>query len=221
MTTFTCKLGTLSLEVMPFGLMNAAETCKRMITNALKRLSLVTVYIDDVVIFSESQKSHLDQIMVVMEGISRLHLKIKLIKWYFAQSFIKLLAHVVYLSNIKVDSEKISRIKNAPRPTSETEMRSFLGLASYYRRFLQDVAEIAASLYKLTSKTRKFGWGPEMENNFAELKRKLCEQPVLTYPGFEKHSSSKLTLQSTQSARYCPTEMQKANYTLYSLRVVQ
>ena len=92
------------------------------------------------------------------------------------------LGHIVSAERIKVDDQKIEVVKNWPRPTTPTEVRSFLGLAGYYRKFIEGFSSIAAPLNKLTKKSAKFEWSDSCEHSFQELKNGLITAPVLTLP---------------------------------------
>ena len=185
-TTFTCKLGTFCFEVMPFGLMNAPATFQRMMNEVLKGLSFVRVYLDDVVIFSNTEREHLDHVLTVLERLAEYNLKIKVTKCDFFQEQLELLGHIVSENGIEVDPEKIAKINNVPVPTNRTEVQSFIGLASYYRRFIRNFAKIAAPLHSLTSKKVDFVWTEEAHDAFEKLKSKMCNSPVLAYPDFTK-----------------------------------
>ena len=183
--SFVTRYGTYQFEVMPFGLMNAPSTFQRMMDIVLKDLPFARVYIDDVVIFSKSLDEHLIHLKQVMSCIADNGLKIKLSKSFFAQSQIKLLGHVVDSEGIHVDEDKILAIKATPTPTTKTELRSFLGLAGYYRRFIKNFAETSAALHRGTSGVGKLVWTEEMSTAFEILKGKLTAPPVLALPDFD------------------------------------
>ena len=123
---------------------------------------------------------------MVFDVINEADLKLKLSKCSFAQAKITLLGHVVDKSGIAADPSKVEVIRNAPVPTTTTELRSFLGLASYYRRFIYKFAHIAAALHAATSGNARLKWTGEMQEAFDELRIKLTSPPVLAYPDFEK-----------------------------------
>ena len=185
MTSFVTRYGTYQFEVMPFGLMNAPATFQRMMDFVLQDIPFVRVYIDDVVIFSKSLEEHVTHLKEVMGRISENGLKIKLSKCFFAQPKIRLLGHVVDKDGIHVDDDKVVAIKDTPTPTTKTELRSFLGLAGYYRRFIRNFAEISAALHRETSGTGKLIWTNDMAFAFESLKKKLTEPPVLAFPDFD------------------------------------
>ena len=150
-TTFVCCYGTFQFEVMPFGLMNALSTFQRMMDYVFRDILFVRVYLDDVVVFSDSMSSHVEHMLQVFEAIAKSGLKLKIEKCAFAQSQTKLLRHVFSAEGIAVDQEKISAIVEIPEPRTVTEMRSFLGLAGYYRRLIPRFAEVSSVLHAATS----------------------------------------------------------------------
>lgn len=165
-TTFVCRYGTFQFEVMPFGLMNAPSTFQRMMDYVFRDLLFVRVYLDDVVVFSDSMSSHVEHLFQVFEVMAKGGLKLKIEKCTFAQSQTKLLGHVVRAKGIAVDQGKISAVVHTPDPRTVTDMRSFLGLAGYYRRFIPRFAEVSAVLHAATSAKLKFSFTEEMRSSF-------------------------------------------------------
>ena len=184
-TTFVCRYGTYQFEVMPFGLMNAPSTFQRMMDQVFRHLNFVRVYLDDVVIFSESLEKHLEHLRVAFATIAEAGLKIKVSKCAFAHSSVRLLGHIVTKDGLEVDSDKTAAIQSFPEPRTKTDLRSFLGLAGYYRRFVQGFAGISSTLHAATSKNVEFTWTPEMSIAFQDLKQKLISPPVLALPDFD------------------------------------
>ena len=184
-TTFVCRYGTFKFEVMPFGLMNAPSTFQRMMDYVFRDLPFVRVYLDDVVVFSYSMSAHVEHLLQVFQVIAKSGLKLKIEKCAFAQSQTKPLGHVVGNEGIAVDQEKISAIVNTPEPRTVTEMRSFLGLSGYYRRFILRFAEVFAVLHATTSAKAKFSFTKEMRSAFEVLKQKLTTPPLLSLPDFD------------------------------------
>ena len=186
MTTFVTRYGTFQFEVMPFGLMNAPSTFQRMMDVVLQGLPFARVYIDDVVVFSRSAQEHMGHLKEIFQRLQNCGLKVKLSKCYFAQSRVHLLGHQVDAEGIRVDEEKIMAIRNAATPTTKTELRSFLGLAGYYRRFIKGFAEISSVLHAATSGKGNISFTKEMEDAFRTLKQKLTSPAVLDFPDFNQ-----------------------------------
>ena len=172
MTTFVCRYGTYKFEVIPFGLLNAPSIFQRMMDTIVRGLPFVRVYLDDVVIFSKTLEKHLGHPQQVFDVIEEAGLKLKLSNCIFAQAKIKWLEHVVDKSGIAVDPSKVEVIRNAPIPITTTELRSFLGLAGYYRRFICEFADIATVLHAVTSGNGRLKWTEEMKQAFDELRIK-------------------------------------------------
>ncbi|CDF33409.1 unnamed protein product [Chondrus crispus] len=171
---------------MPFRLMNALSTFQRMMDTILPGVSFVRVHHDEVVVFSKNLEKHLRHLQQLLDVIDEAGPKLKLTKCNFAQAKIKLIGHIVDKSGIDVDLGKFEEIRNAPIPTTTTELKSFLGLASYYRRFIYKFADIAAILFAATSGNARLKWTGEIPEAFQELRIKLTSPPVLAYPDFEK-----------------------------------
>ncbi len=186
MTTFICRQGTYQFEVMPFGLKNAPSTFQRMMDMVFKIFPFVRAYIDDVVVFSKSVPEHLEHLGLVFTRLAETGLKIKVKKCEFLKSRVALLGHVVERGGVKADESKVAAIQDAPIPENVTQLRGFLGLAGYYRRFIKLFAQIAKSLNAATSKKRKFLWTPEIQIAFDTLKTRLTSPPVLTFPDFDE-----------------------------------
>ncbi|GJW94812.1 putative nucleotidyltransferase, ribonuclease H [Tanacetum coccineum] len=142
----------------------------------------VIVFIDDILVYSKSKKEHEAHLREVLETLRKERLYAKFSKCEFWLQEIQFLGHVINSEGIKVDPVKIEAVMNWQTPKDVGEIRSFLGLAGYYRRFIQDFSKIASSLTKLTKKNTPFVWGEEQEEAFVTLRRKLCETPILVLP---------------------------------------
>ncbi|XP_019251057.1 PREDICTED: uncharacterized protein LOC109229968 [Nicotiana attenuata] len=142
----------------------------------------VIVFIGDILIHSRSEAEHEDHLRVVFQTLKNRKLYAKFIKCEFWLNSVSFLGHIVSDEGIKVDGQKIEVVQNWPRPTTPTEVRSFLGLAGYYRRFVENFSSIATPMTKLTHKAVKFQWSDAYERGFHELKKRLTSTPVLALP---------------------------------------
>ncbi|KAJ9699024.1 hypothetical protein PVL29_007877 [Vitis rotundifolia] len=172
-TAFRTRYGHYEFLVMPFGLTNAPAAFMDLMNRVFRAYldQFVIVFVDDILIYSRSLEEH-----------KRHQLYGKLDKSEFWLTEVNFLGHVVSEAGIAVDHSKVEAVQEWQRPTNVFEVRSFLGLAGYYRRFVEDFSRIAAPMTRLTRKGVKFDWNEEYENAFQELKRKLTTAPVLTAP---------------------------------------
>ncbi|GJT27613.1 putative reverse transcriptase domain-containing protein [Tanacetum coccineum] len=159
-TAFSTRYGHFEFTIMPFGLTNAPAMFMDLMNRFCRPYldKFMIIFIDDILIYSKTQEEHAE------------HLKVQF------------LGHVINGNEIHVDPSKIEVVKNWKAPRTLTEVRSFLGLAGYYRRFIENFSKIAKSLTILTQKSKTFEWGEEQELAFQTLKDKLCNAPVLALP---------------------------------------
>ena len=187
-TAFCTTEGLFQFRVMPFGLCNAPATFQRLIDLVLAGLqwSRCLVYIDDLIIVGKSFQEHLRNLQEVLQRLREAGLKLKPSKCIFFQSSVKYLGHVVSREGVMADPDKVRKVATWPVPTSTKETQSFLGFASYYRRFIRDFAEIAKPLHRLTEKTAPFNWTVECQAAFQELRQRLTSAPILVHPDFSQ-----------------------------------
>ena len=201
-TAFCTPFGLFEFNRMPFGLCNAPSTFQRLMERIFGDQSFqsLLLYLDDIVIFSSSFDQHLQRLDMVLTRLKEHNLKLKLQKCHFFQPEVKYLGHVISASGVATDPSKISAVAEWARPTTCTELQSFLGFASYYRRFVAGFAKYAAPLHRLvgemggTKKKRKTlgkgslsdRWSEECETAFQTLKELLVGAPVLGYADFTK-----------------------------------
>jgi hypothetical protein len=187
-TAFVTKYGTYEFTIMPFGLTNAPATFQRLMNKVLNGMLNrgVVVYLDDINIYTKTFEEHLEKLEEVFRRIKVAGLKIKPSKCKFAKSELTFLGHVISNKGILPDPDKIEKVKNFPRPTNITGIRSFLGLASYYRKFIKDFSALARPMNQLIKKNEPFVWTQEQEDSFNTLKQALISEPVLQYPDFDK-----------------------------------
>ncbi len=170
-TAFCTHEGLFEFRVMPFGLCNAPATFQRLMDAVLAGLqwSSCLVYIDDIVIPGKSFLAHLTNLRSVFDRLKEAGLKLKPRKCRLCLHKVNFLGHIVSADGIQTDTQKTERVSTWPTPTSQKEVQQFLGLASYYRRFVKDFAAIAKPLYQLTEKTAKFLWSEDAQAAFDEL----------------------------------------------------
>ncbi|KAJ9535388.1 hypothetical protein OSB04_un001497 [Centaurea solstitialis] len=183
-TAFRTRYGHFEFIVMPFGLTNAPAAFMDLMNRVCRPMldRSVIVFIDDILIYSKSKEEHVEHLREVLEVLRKEKLYAKFSKCDFWLQEVQFLGHLVNREGIKVDPAKVEAVMKWETPKTPTEVRSFLGLAGYYRRFIQDFSKIAVPLTRLTRKSERFVWGEEQEAAFDTLRRKLCEAPVLTLP---------------------------------------
>ncbi|GJZ25696.1 putative nucleotidyltransferase, ribonuclease H [Tanacetum coccineum] len=183
-TMFRTRYGYFKFTVMPFGLTNAPAVLMDLMNIVCRPYldKFVIVLIDDILIYSKTQEEHVEHLRLVLELLKREKLYAKFSKCEFWLREVHFLGHVINGNGIHVDPSKIKAIKNWKSPRTPSEIRSFLGLAGYYRSFIENFSKIAKSLTILTQKCKTFDWGEEQENAFQTLKDKLCNAPVLALP---------------------------------------
>ncbi|MBW0525233.1 hypothetical protein O181_064948 [Austropuccinia psidii MF-1] len=167
---------------MPLGIKNAASHYKRMMNTIFpEELSerWLIIWMDDIIIFSETWDSYLSRLQRVLQKIVQVNIKISLKKFHFAYSELKALGHVVYGLSLDIDKNKVSAVILKPIPQTKKEIQSFLGFAGYYRQHIKDFAKIAKSLYKLCDQQTVYQMTEERVKAYEELKNSLTSAPFL------------------------------------------
>ena len=142
----------------------------------------VVVFIDDILIYSKSEEEHDEHLKIVLQVLKEKKLSAKLSKCEFWLNEVSFLGHIIYGSGIVVDPSKVDALSQWEAPKSVSEVRSFFGLAGYYRRFIEVFSKLALPLTQLTCKGRASVWDVQCENNVNELKQRLTTAPVLILP---------------------------------------
>ena len=183
-TAFSTHKGLFQFKVMPFGLSNAPACFERLMELVLRGLlwEKCLCYLDDIIVMGKTFVEALDNLKTVFERFRNANLKLKPKKCVLFQTEVLFLGHKVTAEGITTDPSKVESVKTWPQPTSLSELRSFLGLVGYYRRFIPDFSEIAAPLTRLTQKFSKFVWSPQCTESFEKLKELLVSAPILTFP---------------------------------------
>ncbi|KMQ85846.1 enzymatic polyprotein endonuclease reverse [Lasius niger] len=185
-TAFSTPYGHYEYNRMPFGLKNAPATFQRLMNSILTGMQGIKclVYLDDIVIYGASLQEHNKRLIEVLRRLRENNLKLQPDKCEFLRKEVTYLGHIITENGISPDPSKLEAVKNFPTPTKVKDVQAFIGLAGYYRRFIENFSKIAKPLTKLTKKENKFQWTQEQQHAFKILKEKLTTAPVLKYPDF-------------------------------------
>ena len=189
-TAFVVPNGFYEFRVMPFGLSNAPAVFQRLMQRVLMGLNpqggqaFVSVYIDDILVYSRTLEEHLTHLRLVLERIQKAGLKLKLAKCAFIRKEVEYLGHILTPEGLKTNPRIVTSVMEFPTPTGVKEVRQFLGLCSYYRRFIHRFAALSQPLNILTRKNATFSWSEDCQKSFSTLKQCLASAPVLalSYP---------------------------------------
>ncbi|GJV69542.1 hypothetical protein Tco_1485051 [Tanacetum coccineum] len=183
-TALRTRYGHYEFQVMPFGLTNAPAVFMDLMNRVSKPYldKFMIVFIDDILIYSKSKGEHAEHLKLILKLLKKEELYVKFSKCEFWLSKVQFLGHVIDSEGIHVDPAKIESIKDWASPKTPTEIRQFLGLAGYYRRFIEGFSKIAKPMTKLTQKNVKFDWSEKAEAAFQLLKQKLCSALILSLP---------------------------------------
>lgn len=187
LTGFVTPHGHYQWKFMSFGLRNAPATFSRLITKVLQGLNeFCDAYLDDVIIFSVAWEEHMSHLRQVLQRIDKANLTLNLSKCVFANAEIDFLGHHIGLNIVQPRRQKVEVLLGFPQPVSKKQVQAFLGLASYYRRYLPHFSEITLPLTSMLKKGQKFSWSIEAEKSFLDLKSRLASRPILRPPDFDK-----------------------------------
>ena len=202
-TGFSTPFGCLKWLRMPMGLTGSPPTFQCLVEKVLVGLTwkICVLYLDDIIIFSSTPEEHLEQLRLVFQRFRAHNLKINPEKCDFFRMKVQFLGHIVSEDGLEVDPSKMEAVQKLPVPRSQTEVQSFFGLASYYRRFEPKFAEIARPLHKASETSTKFEWTPEAQDAFESLKLKLTSTPILFLVS-KNRSSCTLTRVNLQCVPY-------------------
>jgi hypothetical protein len=187
-TAFKTKQGLFEWMVMPFGLCNAPATFMRVMNDVLRPFldDCVIVYLDDILIFSKSHEEHIVHVKQVLDVLRKEQLFLKMSKCEFGKTSLIYLGHIVGGGELKIDPSKVKVIWEWFRPNNVTEVRSFLGAAQYWRKFIANFSSIAAPLHAVTSVKQVFQWGGKQQWAFDTLKEKISSASVLALPNLRQ-----------------------------------
>ena len=183
-TAFACDKGLFAFRVLPMGLVNSPATYQRLMVHIMSPLINQTclVYLDDCIVFSRTFEEHIERLDEVLSRMESANLKFLPKKCFLMRQEVKFLGHVVSAKGVATCEEKVKAVKEWPVPINVKELKSFLGLASYYRRFIKSFGTISAPLNKLTQKAQRFNWSSEAQDAFDTLKDALTRAPILGFP---------------------------------------
>jgi hypothetical protein len=183
-TTFVTRYRQYEFTVMPFGLTNASTFFINLMNKVfMEELDkFVVVFIDDILIYSKSREDHEHHLRIVLGRLRAHQLYAKLSKCKFWLEKIAFLGHILTAEGIEVDPSKVEAVSKWKQPSNVSEVRSFLGMAGYYHRFIKGFSSIARPMIELLKKDNKFVWTPKCKESFQVIKKKLTTAPVLTLP---------------------------------------
>jgi hypothetical protein len=186
---FRTNRGLFEPLVMFFGLTNSPATFQTMMNNLFKELideGVVIVYMDDILIFTETLEEHWKIVRRVLEILRKNNLFLKAEKCEFEKEKIEYLGLIISQGKIEMDPVKVEGVSKWPEPNTVTEVQSFLGFVNFYRRFIQDFADIARPLHNLTRKESPWTWNTEQREAFDRLKKQMTSSPILIFPDDDK-----------------------------------
>jgi hypothetical protein len=183
-TAFLTRRGSFRYTSLPFGLCNAPATFQRLMDTVLAGLKyeICLVYLDDIILFSHSVEEHLVRFRMLLDRLRLANLKLKPSKCHLLKREVNFLGHVISAGQVATDPEKVVQVATWPTPKNVTELRSFIGLVSYYRKFCKNFSSVAAPLHAMTGKNARFNWTKECDKAFQDLKARLISSPILAMP---------------------------------------
>ena len=186
-TAFRTHDGLYEFLVIPFGLTNAPATFQSLMNDVLRPFlrRFVLVFFDDILVYSPTWTSHLQHLRTVFTALWAAQLFVKHTKCSFGDPSVAYLGHIISQHGVAMDAAKIQAVAEWPRPRSPKELRGFLGLAGYYRKFIQDFGSVGAPLTQLLRKD-SFAWAPATDDAFQRLKLALTTTSVLSLPDFNR-----------------------------------
>ena len=185
-TAFVTPFGKYKFLMVPFGLAQAPAYFHLLMNKVLNGLKFAMMYLDDIIIFSENELQHLEHLETVFSHLREAGLKMKWSKCDFFKREIHYLGHLISPEGISPLPNKLDCIQHMPAPKNVKEIKQFLGLTGYYRKFVPRFANISRPLTTLTKKDKKFKWTPACRKSFDLLKKTLCGEPILKYADTSK-----------------------------------
>ena len=188
MTAFSTPAGLYQFKVMPFGLVNAPATFCRLMRKLLSGIGNIDSFIDDIIRFTDTFEEHMDVLRQIFIRLRKYGMTARPSKCFVGFESLECLGFIVGNECLRPDDDKISAIKDAPIPKTKKQVRSFMGLAGFYRKFIPNFSAITAPLSDLTKKGQpnKVRWEANQQRAFDTLKKLLCAKPILKLPDFSK-----------------------------------
>ena len=183
---FVTPFGKYEFLQVPFGLAQAPTYFQHLMNQVLDNCSFAMTYLDDIIIFSETEEEHLSHIEEIFRRLEAADLKMKRSKCDFFKKHIHYLGHLISADGIRPLKDKLDTIRDMPAPRNSKEVKQFLGLIGYYRKFVPHFAVLSRPLTKLTCKDKLFEWMHECQKAFNTLKESLCDQLILKYADTQK-----------------------------------
>jgi hypothetical protein len=180
LTTINTHKGLFQYNRLPFGVASAPAVFQRTMEILMQGIPQVFVYIDDILITGKTEEEHMQHLKTVLEKLEKAGMRLKQEKCYFMRPSVEYLGHVLSEQGIQPSKKNIEAITAAPTPTNVSQLKSFLGMVTYYLKFVPNLSDILAPLYSLLQKGRQWQWGKQQEEAFRETKKKLTSTPVLT-----------------------------------------
>jgi len=186
-TAFSTREEHFQYKRMPFGLKGAPATFQRLMTTVLSGIQGIRclVYLDDVIVFGENLEVHNERLREVFDRMRKYNLKLQPDKCEFLRKEVSYLGNVVRQTGVKPDEKRIEAVRDYPEPKTSRELKGFLGLAGYYRRFIPNFSKISKPLTQLLKKNTPYIWNDKTENAFITVKT-LTNEPLLQYPDFTR-----------------------------------
>ena len=187
-TAFATRSGLYEFNVMPFGLACAPSTFERLMEEVMRGMQWeeCLIYLDDIISFGKDFNQELQRVVRILKRLQAANLKLNPKKCHLFQKQVEFLGHTVSAEGVHASDDKVRAVREWPVPQNVSEVRSFLGLCSYYRKFIKDFAQTARPINALVKKNSTFRWTEECQTAFEALKDTLTEAPVLAYPDVEK-----------------------------------
>ena len=187
-TAIVTRYGSFEFLVMPFGLCNAPATFFTLMNDVLRPYldSFLVVYLDDIVVFSDNMEDHKKHLAMVFEALRENQLFLKKSECVFAQTEIPFLGHIVGQGYIQMEPSRLKAIEDWVELKNFHEMRVFLGMTNYQRKFVEGYSKVTSALTDLLKKDKRWSWTNKCQEAFDDLKKRMVTAPILKFPDFER-----------------------------------